>query len=832
MATPNQLPGFTYIAGMNSIARDLRYAVRLLRRNPAVAVIAVICLALGMGATTAVFTVVDAVVFRPLAYQHPERLVRLYTEFPTFPNGGLRRFAVSPPEFLEMRETLRSFEHLDAWQVIGVNLITTEEPMRVTATFVSGTLFDSLGIRPQMGRWLNPDDDREGAPRAILISYGLWRRGFGGAAGILGRETKVNGLAATIVGVMPPGFQYPPGQVDVSEVWTPLQLTAADRQRRGNHRLAVLAKLRPGVTLAQARQELTAQMNVWGARRSNNFHTIDPQIHPMLAYSMQEEVVRTVRPAMLVILGAVGFVLLIACVNVANLLLARAEARQKEIAVRRAMGAGAPGLVRQFLAEGFLIAASGALCGLGIAWLGMRLLLWAGSDTIPRAAEVTMDWRVLAFTAAVLIATTFGFGLAPLAQVLTRGTHDVLKAAAGRTSATAQAAALRRALVVAELSLGLVLLVSCGLMLQAFWRLQAVDAGFDPHHLLTLRIALPPGEYANDSAVRSFLSRLEEGLTRLPGVTAATVMAGLPPQRQADVSDVTIENFVPRQGGPVQNVDFWQFTGNRFFETLGTRVVDGRLLDDRDGETAPLVMVVNETMARTFWPGQSALGHRLRIGPSNAPWHTIVGVVADVKNAGTDQPTGTEFFVPWRQAQAIRTIQVAIRTAGPPMAAAGTARAAIAAMDASLPIAAVRTMEEVVAQSQSRPRFLSILLTFFTVVAVTLAAIGVYGVISYAVARRSTEIGIRMAIGADGASILRMVLKQGLALGAAGVVVGVGAALWLTRFLKTLIFGIEPLDAPTFAVTVALLFALTLLATWRPARRASRVDPAVALRNE
>jgi putative ABC transport system permease protein len=817
---------------MNSIARDLRYAVRLLLHSPGVAVISALCLALGMGATTAVFTVVDAVVFRPLAYQHPERLVRLYTEFPTFPNGGLRRFAVSPPEFLEMRDTLRSYEHLDAWQVIGVNLITTQEPMRITATLVSGTLFDSLGVRPQMGRWLTADDDREGAPRAIVISDGLWRRGFGGAAGILGRETKLNGLAATIVGVMPAGFQYPPGQVDVSEVWTPLQLTAADRQRRGNHRLAILAELRPGVTLAQARQELTAQMNVWGARQSNNYHTIHPQTHPMLAYGMQEEVVRTVRPAMLVILGAVGFVLLIACVNVANLLLARAEARQKEIAVRTAMGAGVAGLVRQFLAEGFLIAASGALCGLGIAWVGVRLLLWAGSDAIPRAAEVAVDWRVLAFTGVVLIATTFGFGLAPLAQVLTRRTHDVLKAAAGRTSATAQAAALRRALVVAELSLGLVLLVSCGLMLQAFWRLQAVDPGFDSHNLLTMRIALPPGEYANDAAVKSFLNRLEDGLARLPGATSATLMVGLPPQRQADVSDVMIENFVPRQGGPVQNVDFWQFTGTRFFETLRARLVDGRLLDERDGENAPLVMVVNETMAHTFWPGQSAVGHRLKIGPPTSPWRTIVGVVADLKNAGTDQPTGTEFFAPWRQAQGIRNVQVVIRTAGPPMAVAGAVRGAIGSMDATLPIAAVRTMEEVVAQSQSRPRFLSVLLTFFTVVAVTLAAIGVYGVISYAVTRRSTEIGIRMALGADGARILRMVLKQGLALGTAGVVIGVASAMWLTRFLKTLLFGIEPLDAPTFGVTIALLFALTLLATWRPAHRATRIDPAVALRDE
>jgi len=432
-------------------ARDLRFALRLLLRTPGITAIAVICLALGMGATTAVFTVVDAVVFRPLAYEHPERLIRIYTEFPTFPNGGLLRFAVSPPEFAEMRQTLRSYEYVDAWQVGAVNLITAKEPMRVTATFVSGTLFDSLGIRPQQGRWINGDDDREGAPLAILISQGLWRSAFGGARGVIGQQTKLDGLPATIVGVMPTGFQYPPGQVDVSDVWAPLQLTAADLQRRGNYRLAVLAKLRRNASLERARQELAAQTKAWGARNSNNFHTINPGFHPLVEYGTQEEVVRSVKPAMLVILGAVGFVLLIACVNVANLLLARAEARQKEISIRLAVGAGTMSLIGQFLAEGLLISITGALAGLGIAWLGVRLLLWAGADTIPRAAEVAIDWRVLAFSGLALIGTAIAFGLAPLAQVLTHKTHDVLKAAAGRASATAQAAALRRALVVAEL---------------------------------------------------------------------------------------------------------------------------------------------------------------------------------------------------------------------------------------------------------------------------------------------------------------------------------------------------------------------------------------------
>jgi putative ABC transport system permease protein len=816
---------------MNSLSRDLLFAWRLLQRSPGFAVITILCFALGMGATTAVFTVVDAVLFRPLPYTNPERLVRIYTEFPTFPNGGLRRFSVSPPEFLEMRDALGSYEHLDAWQVGAVNLATAQEPVRVTATLVSGTLFQSLGIRPQLGRWINADDDKEGASLAILISDGLWKRSYGGASDVVGRETKLNGLSARVVGVMPKGFQYPPGQVDVSEVWMPLQLTAADGQRRGNHRLAILGKLRSGISIAQARQELAARTKAWGERRSNNFHTIHPEDHPLLEFGMQDEVVRTVRPAMLVILGAVGFVLLIACVNVANLLLARAEARQKEISVRVAIGAGRRALVRQFIAEGFLISVAGALCGLGIAFIGVRLLLWAGAEAIPRAEEVSIDWRVLGITGAVVIATAIFFGLAPLVQAIARNTHETLKANTGRNSATASAAMLRRALVVVELSLALVLFISCGLMLETFWRLQAVKPGFDPANRLTMRIALPTTQYSNDAAM-SFLAQLEEKLAGIPGVVSSALMNGLPPQRPPVFNDTQIENFAPRPGGPVQNVDFYQTVGPRYLETLGARLVEGRFIDERDSQGAPAVVMINETMARTFWPGQSALGHRLRPsgGPADAPWRSIVGVVADIKNGGADQPTGTELFMPWRQVNGMRLVQVLLHTERAPESVVSAARTVIAQLDPTLPVTAIRTMDEVVSQSQSRPRFLSVLLTFFTTVALALAAIGVYGVISYSVARRTAEFGIRMAVGADRSRILRMVLNQAALLGLIGVTVGVIAAFWLTRFMKSILFATEPLDLPTFAATAAMLFIVTLLASWLPARRATRIDPNIALR--
>ena len=785
-----------------------------------------------MGATTAVFTVVDAVVFRPLPYKQSDRLVRVYSEFPNFPNGGLRRFAISPPEFLEMRETLHSYEHIDAWQVAAVNLTTAKDPVRVTATLLSGTLFDSLGIQPQRGRWIGPDDDRENAPLAVVISDGLWRRAFGGLPNAIDKSVNMNGIPATVVGVMPPGFQYPPGQVDVSDVWYPLQLTTADRDRRGNHRLAVLAKLRTGVSIDRARQELGAQVASWGQRRGNNFHTVHPDDHPLLEFGMEEDVVRAVKPAMIMILGAVGFVLVIACVNVANLLLARAEARQREISVRIAMGAGTGGLIRQFIAEGVLISIAGAAVGLGIAIFGVRLLLLAGSDSIPRVAEISVDWRVLGFTGVVLIATAILFGLVPLAQAISRNTHETLKASAGRTSATIRAAALRRGLVVAELALALVLLVSCGLMLQAFWRLQAVAVGFETAQRLTMRVALPGAEFPPQVAI-SFLGRLEETLNRLPGVVSASMMSGLPPQRPGNFNDTLIENFIPKPGGPIQNLDYWQVVGDRFFETLGVRLVEGRFLDERDGRDAPLAVVINETTARTFWPNESALGHRVAT-PVQAgvapPWRTIVGVVADVKNNGADKPTGTELFFPWRQAAPVRDVQIVLRTAGAPLSVAATARAAISQLDSTLPITGVRTMEDVVSQARSRPRFLSVLLTFFTCVALALAAIGVYGVISYSVTRRTTEIGIRLAIGANTGHILKMVLFQGAILGTIGVAIGVLSAAWLTRYLKSFLFAIQPLDVPTFAVTVLMLLAVTLLATWIPAHRATRIAPTEALR--
>jgi putative ABC transport system permease protein len=558
-------------------------------------------------------------------------------------------------------------------------------------------------------------------------------------------------------------------------------------------------------------------------------HVFHPKNHPVVAFSMHEETVGGVRRAMIVVLAAVGFVLLIASLNVANLLLARSESRRREIAVRRALGADTRALLKQFLIEGTLLAGVGAVLGLGLAFLGLRLLLRIDPASIPRVDEIGIDWRVLGFTALVSAATGIFFGLAPLAQVTAARVGDALKAAAGRVVGSVEGAWMRKVMVAGELALALVLLIGAGLMVRAFWKLQAVDIGLRPQNVVTMRIALPGASYPSEQ-VAPFYARLEDRLNAIPGVTSATVMSGLPPLRDMNANDTEIEGFVPKPGGPTQNLDYYQVVGPRFFETVGVRLVEGRFLDRRDGPGATPSAVVNRTMAETFYPGQSPLGRRVR--PSGQKeWWTIVGVVGDVKNAGVDKPAGTEVFVTYQQIPA-RTMWVALRTAGDPMSAVNEVRRELRALDPTLPVAQVRTLDTVVASAQARPRFLTLLLTLFSAVALGLAAVGIYGVISYSVAQRTNEFGIRMAMGAQGRDVLGMVVGQGLRLGAAGVAAGAAGALLLTRFLRGMLFGIDSLDPATFIAMAAVLGGVAVIAAFIPALRATRVDPIVALRYE
>jgi len=813
---------------MQTFWQDLRYGVRMLKNSPGFTVASVICLALGVGATTAIFSIVNAVLLRPLPYAHADRLVRVYSEFPTF-----KKFWVSAPEFLELKSSTKSWESFEGWVNQGVNLAGSNEPIRVTASYVTGGLLPSLGISPIIGRLLTPQDDQPTAPVTAVLSYGLWQRSFGGTTAVLGRDILLNGQKCTLVGVMPKGFQFPPGETDPAEIWSPMQIDPARPGGRASHFVSVIAMLRPGVGISQARDEMKQLLVQWGAQDSSKRHMLTAKNHPVVMYGFQDEVVGGVRLAMLMLLAAVGFVMLIACVNVANLLLARAEARQREIAIRKAIGAAVWRLARQFITEGVVLSVTGASLGLALAFAGLRLLARTNAASIPRANEIGVDRTVLLFTLAVSLLTGIAFGLAPLAQLIAANLHDTLKAAASRTTASVASNQFRRALVVTELALALVLLIGTGLMIRAFWKLQEVHTGIQPDRLLTMRVALPQAVYPDSTRVMQFWASVQQRMSVLPGVESATVMTGLPPMRQLNANDTQIEGWVQRDGGPIQNMDYWQLTGPKYFETMGIRLIEGRYFDDRDGEGAPLTVMVNQSTARAYWPGESALGHRMKPG-FQGEWRTIVGVVEDVKNAGIDKPTGTELYIPFRQAvgMGMRTGYAVLRTKGDPVQMISPARNVIRELDSSLPVAAVRTMDEVLSSAQARPRFLTMLLSLFSGVALVLAAVGIYGVISYSVAQRTSEFGIRMAMGASPVNVLGMVLKQGLVLGGIGVAIGAAGALALTRLIRGLLFGISSFDPLTFIVMAVALTAVTLAACWAPARRATRVDPMVALRYE
>jgi putative ABC transport system permease protein len=813
--------------------QNLRYALRVFVRNPGFTAAAVLCLMLGIGATTAIFSVVNAVVLRPLPYAHAGSLTRIFTEFPTFQNGGLRHFWVSPPEYLEIKREAKSFAQIEAWVNGGANLAGAAQPVRAQVSYVTGGLLSMVGIQPLIGRRLTVADDAPNAPTTAVLSYGLWQRAYGGERSILGRDIQLNGQPCTVVGVMPPSFDFPPGETDPAELWSPIQLDPAKPGGRGSHYLSVLAVLHDGVTLSRAQEEMTRYAAHSSATTAPTNHPFDPKRHPIVLADFQDEVVKSVRPAMLVLLGAVAFVLLIACVNVANLLLARAEGRRREIAVRAAIGASSGNLLGQFITEGVLISLAGGALGTLLAIGGLRLLAVLNAGSIPRAGEISIDWQVLAFTLCLSIATGMAFGLAPLMHLKLGTLADTLKAAAGRNTAGGSAHVFRFALVAGELALALVLLIGAGLMVKAFWKLQQVDAGVRPEHVLTMRVALPQPAYSDLARQRNFWSSLLERVGALPGVVNSSMAAGLPPNRRINANDTPIEGFVPSPNGPFANVDYWNFVSPTYFDAVGARLIEGRLLNATDGFGAPNVVVINRSMERMFWPRESAVGHRIKTGGRNSSWRTIVGVIADIKNAGVDHPTGTELFVPYAQYEGgASTGYLAVRAQGDPMALTNAVRAQVQALDRTLPVSSVRSLEDVLNADRSRPRFLTTILTLFSGLSLALAALGIYGVISYAVAQRTNEIGIRIALGAQSGDVLRMVGAAGLRMAVTGTVVGAIGAFALTRFMDRMLFGVSALDVATFGAMAGVLILVTLLACYIPARRATRVDPLIALRYE
>ena len=819
---------------METLWQDFQFAVRMMRKNPGFTTAAVLCLMLGIGATTGIFTVVNAVLLHPLPYSHPEQLIRVYTEFPTFPNGGLHRFWTSGPEFLDLRRDTHSWTSLDAWITGGANLAGKTQPVRITAAYVSGGLLETLAVSPIAGRLISQSDDVPGAQVVADLSYGTWQSAFAGDPHIVGRETYLDGLKCIIIGVMPKGFQFPPGEQEPAQIWAALRLDPANPGNRGGHNYYLLGRLLPGVTAGQAQGELASLVQSYGEKRVPKTHSFHPKTHTIVSFPLQAEVVSSVRPALLMLLGAVVFVLLIASVNVANLLLARAEARRREIAIRGALGAGLVRLARQFVTEGVLLAFCGALLGMALSFGGVRLVQLTNAGGIPRADEISMDWRVLLFTLGTSLITGVLFGLAPLAPLLLSGISESLKDTAGSTTAAAGAQIFRRVLLAGELAMALVLLIGCGLMLRAFWKLQEVHTGLQAENVITMRVSLPSGTYTDNTKITDFWTRLEERLTSLPGVQSAALVSGLAPLRPPNMNDTDIEGFVQTQDGPIQNVDFYQAVSKDYFATMGIRLMDGRWFDARDVQGAPDAVIINKTMATTFWPRQNPIGRRLRPGGSKN-WSTIVGVVEDVKNAGLDRPAGTELYLPYRQPAGAGNsdMYVAMRAqAGDPRSLAGVVHEQLNAIDPSLPLADVRLMEDVLTRAQARPRFLTLLLSLFSIVAFAIATVGIYGVVSYSVARRTKEFGLRMVLGAQGGDVLGLVMKQGAGMVAIGIVAGLATAFALTRLMASLLFGVTPTDLPTFAGVTVLLFAVALVACYLPARRATRVDPIQTLRYE
>ncbi|MEN3333464.1 MAG: hypothetical protein V7641_2829 [Blastocatellia bacterium] len=815
---------------MNTFLQDLRYGMRMLLNKPGFAVVAIITLALGIGANTAIFSVVNAVLLKPLPYREPGKLVRVYTEFPTM---DLKKFWMSVPEFMDIRNEAQSWENIGAWSTGGLNVATTSEPIRVTSASITRGLIDVLGVQPAMGRNFTEEEDRNGGPLAALIADGLWRSAFGADPNIVGKEIQINARPFTVIGVMPRDFNFPAGSNDPAQVWVSFQFDPANPGSRGGHFLYVLGRLKPDVNLAQARAEMDSLMTGW---RSENRarHLLDPDRHPVLMVPLHEDVVGASRPAVLMLLGAVAFVLLIACVNVANLLLARAEARRREFAIRLALGAGRQRLLRQFLAEGLILVLLGAAAGLLLGKAGLTLVIAAAPDSVPRTGEISVNLPVLAFTLGISILSVIIFAMAPLVQMRERDLATWLHASGQRTSGGGSHR-LRKTLVIAEIALAVVPMIGSGLMVRAFWKLQQVDLGFNPRGVVAFNLALPRSHYQNADILK-FSETLENRLAALPGVRSAAIAGELPPIRPIDANDTEMEGYQPSPDGPAQNVDFWNIIGQDYFKTMGIRTIEGRTFEPMDmADKAQPVVVINQALARRFWQG-SPIGQRVNPQVSQTPnWFTVVGVVEDTKNLGTDKPAGTELYVLEHQTlpfgiSAVKSFVV--RTDGSAATMMSGIRSVVAEMDPSVPIYGMQTMGDLVANSLVKPRFLSLLLGAFSVIAISLAAIGIYGVMAYTVAQRTQEIGLRVALGATTRNVLTMVLSQGLKMTVIGLATGLTGAYFLTSVMASLLFEVSTTDPLTFAIVGIGLTAVGLFACFVPARRATKVDPMVALRYE
>jgi putative ABC transport system permease protein len=812
---------------MNNLLQDIRYGLRMLWKSPGLSIIATIALALGIGANTAIFSVVNAVLLKPLPYPNSDTLMAV---FESDQKRGMRG-SYSYPNFFDLRDQNHVFEHVAAYHDNDFIMTGSTDPVRISGGVVTADLFSVLGVRPLLGRTFLPDEDKPTETgRVVVLSESTFAKRFNSNPKILNQQITLDGKKYTIVGVMPHGFEFPI-QNEPLELWTTISDDASGKEpitsQRGAHFLKVIGRLKPGVTASQAQ----AEADTIAARLEQQYP--DTNTHKGIRVeSALAALVGDVRPALLILLGAVACVLLIACANVANLLLARAMTRHKEMAVRSALGASRLRVVRQLLTESVLLSLAGGLLGLVLAVWWSDMLIALGKKDIPRALQVGLDWRVLSFTLGVSVLTGMVFGLVPALHLSKTELTESLKEGRG-AGAGARRNRVRGALVVAELAIAVVLLVGAGLLIQSFWRLQHVSSGLQPQNILTFNVTVPEVRYSSEKQAR-FFNDLLARINTSPGVQSASAVLPLP--LSGDRFSISFQI----DGRPVApkdepSADVFVAAPN-YFRTMGIPFIKGRDFELRDEHTSTPVVIVTESFARQFFPGEDAVGKRIKPGISTwdndpAPMREIVGVVSDIRNRALNTEPKPAYYLPQSQVPFTQMIVVA-RTANDPHALITGATREVRAIDAEVPVFSVKTMEEYISSSVAAPRFNTTLLAIFAAVALLLTIIGLYGVMSYSVAQRTNEIGIRMALGAQSQDVLGLIVKDGAKMVAIGLALGIGGALALTRLLSTLLFGVTTKDPATFVVIAVLLSIVAMVACYVPAWRATRVDPLEALRCE
>jgi len=803
---------------LDSIRQDTAYAARRLVQSPGFTLVAALTLALGVGATSAIFSVVNAVLLRPLPFPEPERLVDVAQTWKE------KAAVYSPQNFLDVEAQAKSFERLAAIDTDGVTLTGHGDAARLEGADVSASFFDVLRVRPALGRGFVAGENDPGHTDVVVLGHKLWQERFGGDPGIVGQKVQIDRVPRTVVGVAPPGFSYPEG----AEIWLPLMYDKQFRtDSRGAWFLTVIGRLAPGVSVASAREEVSTIAE----RLARDYKDANEGVGGTVR-GLRESLVGDTRKALFVLLGAVGLVLLVACVNVANLLLARISGRESELALRAALGAGRGRIVRQLLTESLLLAIVGGALGALLASALVDALLGLQPQGVPRLAEVRIDRGVLAFAALLSLATSLVFGVLPALQMSRRATAQALRQGS-RGILGGPRTRLRGALVVGQIALAMVLLAGSGLLIRSFTLLRRVDPGFDPRSALSFRFTLPESAYGDDARRVAFHDALAARLAALPGVRSVGGVSGLPLASGPFIISFTIEGR-PEPPPALQPSLAVAIATPGYFRAMGIEIVKGRALEPGDVASAPQVVVLSEAAVRRHFPGEDPIGKRINLGLGRGPGKPkaggqVIGVARDVKRQGLAKESAPEIYVPYAQFP-VQTMAMVLRTDVPPRSVAIAAERALHELDAQLPVARVATLEEVVARSISEPRFYTLLLGAFAATALFLAALGLFGVMSYAVAQRTRELAVRLALGARHQELRRMVLREALVLGSVGLAFGLGGALLLSRTLTTLLFAVSPNDPATLAVVGALLLLTTVLAGYLPARRATRIDPVVALR--